>query len=485
MKKALLLCTTSLLFAASLSLAQTVEPGFGMSVTEVRDLTSYQLDKPDIPDVDVGNNPTNTIVPRPIYLVWRYYSCLPWFRWHVRDVYTSLVPAGEYGVEIDTANDNADAQLVTDINHAAFGLYCLRVVICVPWDRWQRGFYPQFLVRLHYNAPYWCWVDHWWYYWQVQRNQYVVRLDGRQEVPANTSSATGSGTLVLNAANQLTYNIPYSGLVSPYTQSHIHGPAGPGTNAGVLIPLGPAPPPGSTAGTLSGTTPALSAAQLGYLNNTPSLLYVNIHSQTFGGGEIRGQILPAPAIWCPYGPTWIPVLRWTRGGPLWGLTVTHPYCYPWRPGYVPRPFCLYGLRHHFTPIGNPRQPAQVPFIHALNSQLQYPWQYYHFRPVNFYWPYTPYCARWYWWRCAPFYDYWWIPPIIQAGVWVGDQPPGEFPQDPIPIPGTVGLMTSRAVVLQPGDQDGDGATRIPDLMPYRVNAGSDPSQDALDPMPVP
>src|SRR5688572_7026793 len=111
MKKALLLCTTSLLFAASFSLAQTVEPGFGMSVTEVRDQTSYQLDKPDIPDADVGHNPTNTVVPRPIYLVWRYYSCLPWFRWHVRDVYTSLVPAGEYGVEIDTANDNADAQL--------------------------------------------------------------------------------------------------------------------------------------------------------------------------------------------------------------------------------------------------------------------------------------------------------------------------------------------------------------------------------------
>jgi hypothetical protein len=483
MKRALFLCT--LLFTTSAAFAQTTEPGFGMTSTEVRDQSSYELDKPAIPDADIGNNPTNTVIPRPIYLVWRYYSCTPWFRWHVRDVYTSLVPAGEYAVEVDTANDVPDDQIVKDINHAAYGLYCLRVVICVPWDRWQRGFYPQFYVRLHYNAPYWCWVDHWWYYWRAQQGVYTVRMDGRQEVPANTSPATGSGTLILNAGDTLSYNIPYSGLVAPYTASHIHGPAGPGTNAPVLIPLTNVqnPPGSTTSGTLTGTTPALTAAQMGYLNN--NFLYVNIHSQTFPGGEIRGQVLPAPAIWCPYGPTWIPVLRWTRCGTLWGLTVTHPYCYPWVPTYQPRPFCLYGLRHYFTPIVDPRQPAPVPFVSALNSRLQYPWQYYHYRPFNFYWPYTPYCARWYWWRCAPFYDYWWIPPIVQCAVWVGDQPPGEFPMDPIPIPGTAGLITSRAAVLQAGDINGDGYRTLSDLMDYRATVGAPPSQDALQDPPMP
>jgi hypothetical protein len=480
MKRALFLCT--LLFTASLGLAQTVEPGFGMTATEVRELSSYELDKPAIPDADIGNNPTNATIPRPLYLVWRYYSCLPWLRSHVRDVYTSLVPAGEYAVEVDTQGDNPDKQLVTDINHAAYGLYCLRVVICVPWDRWQRGFYPQFLVRLHYNAPYWCWIDHWWYYWQVQRNTYAVRLDGRQEVPANTSPGIGSGTLVLSSTSNLTYSITYSNLAAPWTASHIHGPAGPGTNAGVIFPLTNIPNSPSN-GTLSGTTASLNPAQMGYLNNTPSLLYVNIHSQAFPGGEIRGQITPAPAIWCPYGPTWIPVLRWTRGGPLWGLAVTHPYCYPWRPTYVPRPFCLYGLRHHFTPIVSPRDPAPVPFIHALNTQLNYPWQYYHIRPANYYWPYTPYCARWYWWRPTPFNNYWWIPPVVQAAVWVGDNPPGEFPQDPIPFPGTAGLITTRAVVLQAGDVNGDGFRTLGDLMDYRATVGTPPSQDAQMPTP--
>ena len=64
MKRALLLCT--LLCTAMVSSAQTTEPGFGMTATEVRDLSSYELDKPDIPDADVGNNPTNTIIPRPL-----------------------------------------------------------------------------------------------------------------------------------------------------------------------------------------------------------------------------------------------------------------------------------------------------------------------------------------------------------------------------------------------------------------------------------
>ncbi|MCI0748375.1 MAG: CHRD domain-containing protein [Verrucomicrobia subdivision 3 bacterium] len=483
MKRELLVCL--LLFTTQFAYSQIVDPGGGFSMTaaEIRELSSYELDKPNIPDSDVGNNPTNNLIPRPIYLIWRYYSCLPWYRWHVRDVYTSLVPAGEYQVEVDTQDDTPDKQIVTDINHAAYGLYCLRIVICVPWDRWVAGWpYPRFYVRLHHLAPYWCWVDHWWYYWRVSRD-YLVRLNSEQEVPVNASPGIGSGTLTLNPGGILGYNITYSGLTSPYLVSHIHGPAPAGQNADPIFTLDNTPN-GPNTGTLSGTTPPLTATQVGQLNN--SLWYVNIHSGQFPNGEIRGQIIPVPPQWCPWGPSWIPVLRWTRGGPVWGLTVTHPYCYPWFPGYIPRPFCLYGLQHYFTPIVNPRNPAQVPFISDLNSQLQLPWQLYHYRPFNYYWPYTPYCARWYWWRCAPFYDYWWLPPIVRFGIWAGDdQAPGEFPDDPRPIPGTVGIVHARALVAQPADLDGDGFTRLTDLLDYRTTAGAAPSQDAQDPLPVP
>jgi len=62
MKKALLLCPIGLLFTTFLSVARTVESGFGMSVTEVRHQTPYQLDKPDIPEADAGNT-TNSLVP--------------------------------------------------------------------------------------------------------------------------------------------------------------------------------------------------------------------------------------------------------------------------------------------------------------------------------------------------------------------------------------------------------------------------------------
>jgi hypothetical protein len=45
-----------------------------------------------------------------------------------------------------------------------------------------------------------------------------------------------------------------------------------------------------TCGTINDTWSGLTATQVGWLNTQQ--LYVNIHSQQFPGGEIRGQILP-------------------------------------------------------------------------------------------------------------------------------------------------------------------------------------------------
>jgi hypothetical protein len=120
------------------------------------------------------------------------------------------------------------------------------------------------------------------------QNHFVVFLNGAQEVPANASPGVGSGNFFVNPDNTITYSVTYSGLTGTYAASHIHGPAGRGTNAGVVVGLVNIPN-GPNAGKLEGTTRVMSAAELDALR--AGLYYVNIHSSpSFGGGEIRGQL---------------------------------------------------------------------------------------------------------------------------------------------------------------------------------------------------
>jgi len=90
------------------------------------------------------------------------------------------------------------------------------------------------------------------------------------------------GTFTLDAFNVLSYNITFAGLVATETAAYIHGPASYGVAAGVIFPLPPGSPKIGTAG-------PLNATHVGYFN--AGLLYVNVHSTQYPGGEIRGQIL--------------------------------------------------------------------------------------------------------------------------------------------------------------------------------------------------
>src|SRR5688572_28643950 len=115
----------------------------------------------------------------------------------------------------------------------------------------------------------------------------VVRLDSAQQVPPNASTAIGAGTLTLNADSTLSYDISYSGLTADFLAAHIHGPAGPGTNGPVVVPLTNVAT-NNQSGALRGTSPALTAPQVADLTN--GLFYANIHSADFPDGEIRGQV---------------------------------------------------------------------------------------------------------------------------------------------------------------------------------------------------
>jgi uncharacterized repeat protein (TIGR01451 family) len=111
---------------------------------------------------------------------------------------------------------------------------------------------------------------------------YNLVLEGWQQVsPYVVTSATGSGTATYNTATRaLTLNLPYSGLSSTETGAHIHGPAARGANAGIYF--------GLAAGSPKTDTVTLTTQQETELN--AGQLYVNIHTSTYGAGELRAQI---------------------------------------------------------------------------------------------------------------------------------------------------------------------------------------------------
>ena len=147
---------------------------------------------------------------------------------------------------------------------------------------------------------------------------FVTTLTGAQEVPPNASPGIGSALVTLDTAtNMLTVNVSFAGLLSPTVASHIHCCTPPGANAMVatVVPTFPGFPLGVTTGTYlqtfdltlastynpafitahGGTVAGAQAAFIAGLLNGQT--YLNIHTQLFPGGEIRGQLqaVPEPA----------------------------------------------------------------------------------------------------------------------------------------------------------------------------------------------
>lgn len=135
----------------------------------------------------------------------------------------------------------------------------------------------------------------------AQAQSFIGNLDALQDGGGNR---TGSGIFYLTLTeNVMTISGDFSGLSGVTVNAHIHGPAPAGQNAGVLyglfnlITLGP----DNKSGSINATVPLVAnpngttfdiATQVDQLNG--GQWYFNIHSSTFGGGEIRGQILMVP-----------------------------------------------------------------------------------------------------------------------------------------------------------------------------------------------
>ncbi len=141
------------------------------------------------------------------------------------------------------------------------------------------------------------------------------RLTSYQEVPS--LSTTGSGTIEIKIDendDEINYRLTFSNLVGTVTQAHIHF-AQPGVNGGItawLCETGTNPSPAASTpacpmpgGSVNGTIrPAdvvpnagaiaqgIAAGEFEELVDAirAGYTYANVHSSTFGPGEIRAQI---------------------------------------------------------------------------------------------------------------------------------------------------------------------------------------------------
>jgi hypothetical protein len=159
-------------------------------------------------------------------------------------------------------------------------------------------------------------------------------LDGSQEVPSNNSLAIGVASVTYDnddpAAPIVTINctVPAINMVAPIglddltaSPFHIHR-APPGVNGPIMLALGTnldwqENPPQAGGGIVRSYMMTLTAANFGSGGLNPNFdpegctdfqaclglfaaallsdgSYLNLHTMTFPGGEIRGQILPEP-----------------------------------------------------------------------------------------------------------------------------------------------------------------------------------------------
>ena len=118
--------------------------------------------------------------------------------------------------------------------------------------------------------------------WMPGSNAVGVKLSGSEEVPPAQTAASGSGSIRIAEDGSVSGSVSTTGVQG--TMAHIHQ-APKGQNGPVIVPLT------KTGDTY--TVPAgakLNASQMQAFKS--GSLYVNVHSDKYKGGEIRGQLTP-------------------------------------------------------------------------------------------------------------------------------------------------------------------------------------------------
>lgn len=130
-----------------------------------------------------------------------------------------------------------------------------------------------------------------------------ANLNGYLEVPSISTTGRGTFTATIKGST-ISYRLRYSGLGSPAMAAHIHF-ARPDVNGAVVAFLcgggdkPVCPPAGGTVSGVIDATDVIGPADRGIAAGEIAELigaikagatYVNVHTVTYGGGEIRGNV---------------------------------------------------------------------------------------------------------------------------------------------------------------------------------------------------
>ena len=130
---------------------------------------------------------------------------------------------------------------------------------------------------------------------QAQVYRFDVTLDS--SLSGTGSAATGSAIAFFDVgANQMVIEGTFDNLEAAASNAHLHGFSNPGSNSGVLIGLSF---DSATSGSFSGSG-SISGDDANFSMTLGGMTYINIHSTSFPGGEIRGHLtgptpVPEPA----------------------------------------------------------------------------------------------------------------------------------------------------------------------------------------------
>lgn len=125
---------------------------------------------------------------------------------------------------------------------------------------------------------------------------FTAVLSGANETTPNSSTATGTATVTIDDITGAgTISLGFTGLSTPLTGAHIHCCAAQGANAPVIVGFDAflTLTPNRMSGSIANYAFTLTAAQVTAMTN--GLTYVNVHTNQFGGGEIRGQLVAGNA----------------------------------------------------------------------------------------------------------------------------------------------------------------------------------------------
>ena len=141
--------------------------------------------------------------------------------------------------------------------------------------------------------------------------KYSATLTGASEVPAVTTTAAGTMTLVKEDSVTILYDIVTTAQTDSITMAHIHAGAA-GVAGPIMVWFFPSPAsraPGTGGGTAAAVTGQVAIGRITRAGTAfvapftwdslltriqTSTAYANVHTRKNGGGEIRGQVSPAP-----------------------------------------------------------------------------------------------------------------------------------------------------------------------------------------------